>query len=431
MKKYLLGIILFILLGQGIKADTPPPPDEGMWLPMLVERLNYTDMKKLGLHLTADELYSINHSSLKDAIVSMGFFCTGELVSDKGLYLTNHHCGYGTIQANSTIEHDYLTDGFWAKTYDDELPMEGLTVYILNYMDDVTGKILSEVSDTMSEDNRAKTIRKAISKLKEEKSSNGKYRVDIKGFFDGNEYYMFVYHQYKDVRLVGAPPESIGKFGGDTDNWMWPRHTGDFSMFRIYTAPDGSAATYSKNNIPFKPAHFLPVSLKGVKKNDFAMIWGYPGSTDRYMTSYGVQDMLDRKAPTIVDIRDHKLKVMKKHMKTDPAIRIKAHKSLEDLYVNHPEKRTPSRASFLCSKHLAVHRNDEWPGQSGICAFLLARGGQGQSLGHPPHDDRRDGHLHGRLWRFPPGSRDSRGPAGGLDHRDTPRDILRFSALFR
>ena len=323
MKKVLLGIVLFILMGQGIKADTPPTPDEGMWLPMLVERLNYTDMKKLGLHLTADELYSINHSSMKDAIVSMGFFCTGELISDKGLYLTNHHCGYGTIQSNSTVEHDYLTDGFWAKTYDDELPMEGLTVYILNYMDDVTGKILANVTDTMSEKNRSKEIRKAISKLKKEKNEKGKYRVDIKPFFNGNEYYMFVYHQYKDVRLVGAPPESIGKFGGDTDNWMWPRHTGDFSMFRIYTAPDGTAATYSKKNVPLKPAHFLPISLKGEKKNDFAMIWGYPGSTDRYLTSFGVQDMLDRKAPTIVDIRDHKLKVMKSHMNTDPAIRIK------------------------------------------------------------------------------------------------------------
>jgi len=323
MRKLLFTFLLFILVGQGAKAVEPVSPDEGMWLPMLVERLNYVDMKREGLHLTADELYSINHSSLKDAIVSMGFFCTGELVSDKGLYLTNHHCGYGTIQANSTVEHDYLTDGFWAKTYDDELPMEGLTVYILNYMDDVTNAVLKDVSDTMSEENRAQTVRKAISELKKEKSEKGKYRVDIKPFFAGNEYYMFVYHQYKDVRLVGAPPESIGKFGGDTDNWMWPRHTGDFSMFRIYTAPDGSAATYSKDNVPLKPAHFLPVSLKGVKKNDYAMIWGYPGSTDRYLTSYGVEDLLNRKAPTIVSIRDVKLKTLKKHMNSDKAIRIK------------------------------------------------------------------------------------------------------------
>ena len=321
MKNYILTFLLFILIGQGVKANTPP--DEGMWLPMLVERLNYVDMKKMGLQLTAEEMYNINNSSLKDAIVSMSFFCTGELVSDKGLYLTNHHCGYGTIQEHSTVEHDYLTDGFWAKTYEDELPVKDLTVYILNYMDDVTKDVLDGVTDDMSEEDRAKAVRKAIGKLKNEKSDNGKYRVDIKPFFDGNEYYMFVYHQYSDVRLVGAPPESIGKFGGDTDNWMWPRHTGDFSMFRIYTAPDGSAATYSKENIPLKPKHFLPVSLKGVKKGDFAMIWGYPGTTDRYLTSYGVQDLLDKKAPTIVSIRDAKLKVLKKHMNEDDATRIK------------------------------------------------------------------------------------------------------------
>lgn len=321
MKKYILGLLFFILVGQGVKANTPP--DEGMWLPMLVERLNYVDMKTMGLHLTADELYSINHSSLKDAIVSMGFFCTGELVSEKGLYLTNHHCGYSTIQEHSTIDHDYLTDGFWAKTYDDELPVKDLTVFILNYMDDVTDIVLKDVKDDMNEEDRDKTIRAAIDGLRKEKSEEDKYRVDIKPFFEGNEFYMFVYHQYKDIRLVGAPPSSIGKFGGDTDNWMWPRHTGDFSMFRIYTAPDGSAATYSKNNVPFKPKHFLPVSLKGEKKGDFAMIWGYPGSTDRYLTSFGVKDLLDKKAPTIVSIRDIKLKIMKEHMNSDPAIRIK------------------------------------------------------------------------------------------------------------
>lgn len=321
MKNYILSFLLFILVGQGVKANTPP--DEGMWLPMLVERLNYVDMKAKGLNLTAEELYSINHSSMKDAIVSMGFFCTGELVSSKGLYLTNHHCGYGTIQEHSTINHDYLTDGFWAKTYDDELPVKDLTVYILNYMDDVTGKVLEKLTDKMTEEERSKAIGEVIKTLKEEKSEKGKYRVDIKPFFYGNEYYMFVYHQYKDVRLVGAPPESIGKFGGDTDNWMWPRHTGDFSMFRIYTAADGSAATYSKDNVPLKPKHFLPVSLKGQKKNDFAMIWGYPGATDRYLTSYGVQDLLDKKAPTIVEIRDAKLRVLKQHMNADPATRIK------------------------------------------------------------------------------------------------------------
>ena len=322
LNKTIVALFIFLFVGFNAKANTPPP-DEGMWLPMLVERLNYADMQKMGLHLTAKELYDINHSSLKDAIVSMGFFCTGELVSDQGLYLTNHHCGYGTIQANSTTDHDYLTDGFWAKTKEQELPVEDLTVYTLNYMDDVTKQILTGVTDTTSEADRAKMTRKAIAKMKKEKSENGLYRVDIKPFFNGNEYYMFVYNQFKDVRLVGAPPEAIGKFGGDTDNWMWPRHTGDFSMFRIYTAPDGSAATYSKDNVPMKPKHFLPISLKGVQDNDFTMIWGYPGSTDRYLTSYGIEEALSIKNPSTVNIRDNKLKVMKKHMDMDHATRIK------------------------------------------------------------------------------------------------------------
>ena len=321
LNKTIIALFIFLFVGFNAKANTPPP-DEGMWLPMLVERLNYADMQKMGLHLTAKELYDINNSSIKDAIVSMGFFCTGEFVSDQGLYLTNHHCGYGTIQANSTTEHDYLTDGFWAKSKDQELPIEDLTVYTLNYMDDVTKAILEGISDSTSESSRAKMVRKAVAKMKKNKSEDGLYRVDIKSFFNGNEYYMFVYNQFKDVRLVGAPPEAIGKYGGDTDNWMWPRHTGDFSMFRIYTATDGTAATYSKDNIPFKPKHFLPVSLKGVQDDDFTMIWGYPGSTDRYLTSYGIEEALNIKNPTTVNIRDHKLKVMKKHMNADHATRI-------------------------------------------------------------------------------------------------------------
>ena len=294
-----------------------------MWLPMFIERLNYVDMQKMGLHLTAEELYSINHSSLKDAVVSMGFFCTGEFVSSEGLFLTNHHCGFNSVQSHSSVNHDYLTDGFWAKSKDQELPNDDITVYTLEYMDDVTSLILKEVTDNMSEEDRAKAIEKAIDALQEEKSDKGKYFVDIKGFFNGNEFYMFVYNQYKDVRLVGAPPSSIGKFGGDTDNWMWPRHTGDFSMFRVYMAPDGSGKAYSKDNVPFKPKHYLPISLKGYQKNDFSMIWGYPGTTDRYLTSYGIQQALDISNPTTVDIRTHKLNVIKKHQELSKEIRIK------------------------------------------------------------------------------------------------------------
>jgi hypothetical protein len=281
---------------------------------MLVDRLNYADMKKQGLQLTAEELYSINNSSIKDAIVSMSFFCTGELVSNQGLFLTNHHCGYGAIQELSSVESDYLTDGFWAKELNQELPVEDLTVYILNYMDDVTAKVLKDVTDDMQESERDKVIKEAINELQKEKNEDGLFRVDIKSFFNGNEYYMFVYHQYRDVRLAGAPPSAIGKYGGDTDNWMWPRHTGDFSVFRIYTDKDGNGAKYSEDNIPFKPKHFLPVSLKGYEKDDFAMIWGYPGTTDRYLTSYGIEQALEYSNPTTVDIRDEKLKVLKKHM---------------------------------------------------------------------------------------------------------------------
>ncbi len=323
MKNLLLSFLLLIFISSSLRANTTTPPDEGMWLPMLVERLNYVDMQKEGLHLTAEEMYSINNSSMKDAVVSMGFFCTGEIVSNEGLYLTNHHCGYGTIQANSTVDHDYLTDGFWASKKEEELPVEGVTAYILERMDNVTETILKEIDDNTSEEDRSKIVRKAIAELKKENSSDGKFRVDVKAFFSGNEYYMFIYNQYRDVRLVGAPPEAIGKYGGDTDNWMWPRHTGDFSMYRIYVSADGKGKAYSKDNVPFKPKHFFPISLKGVQKDDFAMIWGYPGSTDRYLTSYGIQAALERTNPTVVDIRAQKLDVMKKHMNMDPTTRLK------------------------------------------------------------------------------------------------------------
>lgn len=219
--------------------------DEGMWLPMFIDRLNYVDMQKLGLQLTPDEIYSVNHASLKDAIVGLsnspnpsGYFCTAEIVSSKGLLFTNHHCGFESVQKHSSPEHDYLEDGFWAMSMDEELPNEGLTASILVRMADVTDSIIPFISDTLIGSARNAAIRKITNRLKKAASEDGKYNVNIKSFFAGNEYYMFVYIVYKDVRLVGAPPSSIGKFGGDTDNWMWPRHTGDFTIFRIYTAPD-------------------------------------------------------------------------------------------------------------------------------------------------------------------------------------------------
>ncbi|MFC2111236.1 S46 family peptidase [Bacteroidota bacterium] len=322
MKKQLLTVLLGLLVGFNSFASSPSTPDEGMWLPMFIERLNYVDMKKMGLQLTAEELYSINNSSLKDAIVSMGFFCTAELVSPEGLMFTNHHCGYDVIQTHSSVEHDYLTDGFWAKNKKEELQNDGLTVSFLVRMEDVTAKVLENLNDDMTESQRSDEIEEVIAKLEKAASEKGRYNVTVSSFFDGNEYYLFVYEQFLDVRLVGAPPSAIGKYGGDTDNWMWPRHTGDFSIFRIYTAPDGSPAEYSKDNIPLKSKHYLPISLKGVKKNDFSMIWGFPGTTDRYLTSYGVDMAINQSNPTVVSIRDKKLEILKEDMNADPAVKI-------------------------------------------------------------------------------------------------------------
>ena len=305
--------------------------DEGMWLPMFVKRLNEVDMQAAGLQLTAEELYSINHSSLKDAIVSFGGFCTGEVISGEGLVLTNHHCGYGAIQDHSTVENDYLTDGFWAMDRAAELNNPDLYVDYLLRMEDMTTRVLAVVNNEMTEDERAQAIAAEIKLIKAEVSEGNDYIAQVKSFFEGNEYYMFVYERFNDVRLVGAPPSSVGKYGGDTDNWMWPRHTGDFSMFRIYCAPDGTPAGYAEENVPLTKAlreknnafyHHLPVSLEGVANDDYTMVWGYPGSTDRFLTSWGVKQMLDIKAPTIVDIRDLKLKVMKKHMDANSAVRI-------------------------------------------------------------------------------------------------------------
>ncbi|MEZ5195066.1 MAG: S46 family peptidase [Bacteroidales bacterium] len=328
MKKFSLFIVGMITFMMSSFAFTPP--DEGMWLPMFVERLNYVDMQKMGLQLTAEEIYSINNSSIKDAIVGMsgsgspdGYFCTGEIVSDKGLMFTNHHCGYDIIQQHSSVEHDYLTDGFWARSLEEELPNEELSVSFLSSMDNVTDSILPFLSDTMSIGERRSKVREITARLEEAVSEDGKYHVKVRSFFEGNEYYRFIYEVYTDVRLVGAPPSAIGKFGGDTDNWMWPRHTGDFSIFRVYSAPDGSPADYSEENVPLKPKHYLPISLKGVQKDDFAMIWGYPGGTNRYMTSYGVAYNTNNFGPVLIDLLGKRLEIMKEQMDADDAVRIK------------------------------------------------------------------------------------------------------------
>ena len=324
MKK-VFGIIMLALVVMvgNVRAD------EGMWLPMFVERLNYVDMQKMGLQLTPEELYSINHNSLKDAIVGLGdspmprgFFCTGEIVSEHGLLFTNHHCGYGSIQKLSSDEHDYLRDGFWAKDYSEELPAADMTASFLIRMEDVTEQVLSVVTDDMDFQDRQSAISAKAKELEIAASEDGKYNPVVKGFFEGNEYYMFVYQVYTDVRLVGVANSSIGKFGGDTDNWMWPRHTGDFSIFRVYADKDGNPAAYSKDNVPLTPKHHLPVSLDGVKQDDFTMIWGFPGSTERYMSSYGIDYNVETFYPLIIDIFGKQLEVMEEYMKADEHINL-------------------------------------------------------------------------------------------------------------
>ena len=296
--------------------------DEGMWLPMFIKRLNMADMQKKGLQLTAEEIYSVNKSSLKDAIINFNGYCTGEVISPNGLLLTNHHCGYDAIQNHSLGENDYLRDGFWAKNYEEEIPNEGFFVKFLIRMDDVSKEVLDSVDYSTEESARGALIKERINKIKEREIEGTNYEAEIKPFFGGNEYYLFIYERYDDVRLVGAPPESIGKYGGDTDNWMWPRHTGDFALFRIYTAPDGTPAEYSSDNVPLVPKHHLPISLDGVDENDFTMVMGYPGGTDRYLSSFGVKSAIETYNPTVVKIREEKLNILNKHMRSDRDINI-------------------------------------------------------------------------------------------------------------
>ena len=275
IKHLLLSTILFV--GFFVRAD------EGMWFLMFIERLNQRDMEKLGLQLTAEEIYSVNHSSLKDAVVQFNGGCTAELISSQGLVLTNHHCGYDAIAELSTPENDHLTNGFWAGSKAEELKPKSLFVRFFVRMDDVSQRILGKLTSDMTEADREKAIKEEIALIEKENSEGGKYVVQVRSFFQGNEYYYFVFQDYKDVRLVGTPPNSIGKFGGDTDNWEWPRHTGDFSMFRIYADANGNPAEYNVNNVPLTPKVHLKVNIQGVKEGDFAMILGFPGRTNRWL----------------------------------------------------------------------------------------------------------------------------------------------------
>jgi hypothetical protein len=316
MKKILILIAGFIL------AFSPAKADEGMWLPMLVKRLNYVDMQKQGLQLTPEEIYSVNNSSLKDAIVRLGRgFCTGEIISDQGLMLTNHHCGFGVVQEQSTEENNYLDDGFWAMNNSEELPA-GFSISFLVRMEDVSETINAELNEEMSLVERTKKIRELSDSLEKLAVGETHYEAQVKSFYNGNEFYLFIYETFQDVRLVGAPPSSVGKFGGDTDNWMWPRHTGDFTLFRIYADKDNQPAEYSEDNVPYTPKHSLPISMKGVQEGDFSMIFGYPGSTDRYLTSEGIKYELEVRQPSYVKLRREVLDIYEKEMSASDKVRL-------------------------------------------------------------------------------------------------------------
>ena len=316
MKKYLSILVLSVF------CMAPASADEGMWLPSLISQ-RIGDMQAKGFTLTAEDIYSINQACLKDAVVHFGGGCTGELISPEGLLITNHHCGYGQIQRHSSVEHDYLRDGFWAMTRAEELPNPGLSVSFLEYMEDVTDKVLKGYKDGMSEEEREALVEKNSAKLVEEAVAEGKgLRASVEPLFYGNKYYMFVFRRYTDVRLVGAPPSSIGKFGGDTDNWMWPRHTGDFSIFRVYADKDNNPAAYSEDNVPYKPKKYFHIAAGGVKEGDFTFVYGFPGSTREYIMSEGVRYVSDVTNPAKIALRTMRLDVQKKYMDADQAVRI-------------------------------------------------------------------------------------------------------------
>ncbi|WP_297085529.1 S46 family peptidase [uncultured Draconibacterium sp.] len=317
MRKLNLLLLLTVFIFSSAVAK------EGMWLPSLIHKLNINTMQNMGCELSAEDIYSINQSSLKDAIVALDRgSCTAEVISKDGLLLTNHHCGFGEIQQHSSVEHDYLQDGFWAMSKEEELPNPGKTVTFLVSVEDVTAKVLAEVNAEMSESERAQKIDATIHELEKEAKGDTHFEVYIRDFFNANQYFLFVTETFKDVRLVGAPPQALGKFGGDTDNWMWPRHTNDFAMFRVYAGPDGKPAEYAEDNVPYQPKYHLPISLKGVKEDDFAMVFGYPGRTNRYKTSWGIDYTMKVTNTARITVREKKLDIIADYMATSQKAKI-------------------------------------------------------------------------------------------------------------
>ncbi|MFA6806542.1 MAG: S46 family peptidase, partial [Bacteroidales bacterium] len=316
-KKLLIVVITFSLfLPLVLRAD------EGMWLPLLLKKRE-ADMQKKGMKISAQDIYDVNNSSLKDAVMLFGGGCTGEFVSNEGLLLTNHHCGYSHIVRQSTVERDYLTNGFWAYNKQEELPCEGLSITLLVYMEDVTGKVLKGVTNTLSEKERKEIIKENTKVVIAEAIKDSHYKAEIKPFYYGNQYFLYVNEVFTDIRLVGAPPSNIGKFGGDSDNWMWPRHTGDFSMFRVYANKDNKPADYSKDNIPFTPKKFLKINLKGLNEGDFTFVFGYPGTTEQFLTSHAVDRIANYEDPARIKLRNLRLNVYNNAMNQSPDQRLR------------------------------------------------------------------------------------------------------------
>jgi len=313
---------LLILIISFFTVHPPLFSEEGMWIPLLLNQLNMDQMQKAGLRLSAEEIYSVNHSSLKDAIVRFGRGCTGEVVSPNGLLLTNHHCGYGTIQRLSSLEHDYLTDGYWAGSLEEEIPGPGLTVTFLVRMEDVTTRVLEGITGSMTEQERTNRIRAKIREIETEAVKDTHYEANVRAFFSGNQYYLLVSETFRDIRFVGAPPSDIGKFGGDTDNWVWPRHTGDFSVFRIYADTHNLPADYSSKNVPYKPRYFLPVSLDGYKEGDFTLLFGYPGTTREYLPSVAVDLIALKENPIRIGLRQKRLDIIGDAMEKSRLVQI-------------------------------------------------------------------------------------------------------------
>jgi Peptidase S46 len=314
MKYFKLFLLLFVIQAQAQQG--------GMWIPSLLQGMNETEMKNLGMKMTAKDIYDVNKSSLKDAVPQFNGGCTSEMISAKGLLLTNHHCGFDVIQNHSSVDHDYLTNGFWAYKMEDELPNEDLVVTFIVSINDVTKQVLDGVALIASETDKNKKIQENITKISTSFTKESWQENKVRTFYEGNQYILFVTETFKDVRLVGAPPSAIGKFGSDTDNWVWPRHTGDFSMFRIYADKNNRPASYSKDNVPYVPKHFLPISLDGVKEDDFTLVMGYPGKTQEYLPSFAVDQIATTLNPAKIEIRDQALKVADGFMRKDNAIKI-------------------------------------------------------------------------------------------------------------